>query len=176
MLRDDSVSAQPVLLGLLMLGPRHPYELHQEFKRELGRIWLLGQAQLYAHLKQLAQAELVTAQTELQPNRPPRNVYQLTPAGREAFHQWLHQPVPHIRHVRLEFMARLYFFQRLSLPGLEELVQSEKALLQPRVTSLREAAAKTDDAFWKMVLEYRLTETEAVILWLDRCLEIAPKP
>ncbi len=54
--RDTSVSPQPVLLGLLMNEPRHGYELHQEFSRNLGRVWQIGLSQLYAQLKLLEQA------------------------------------------------------------------------------------------------------------------------
>jgi PadR family transcriptional regulator AphA len=159
------------LLGFLMPGERHPYELHQEFERELGQVWRVGQSKLYAQLKLLEQAGLVAAQTEPQPNRPPRNVHHITPAGQKAFLNWLYQPTMHVRHIRLEFLARLYFFRRLGSPGLEQLVADQKALLQSRVESLSRAAAETDDEFWRLVLEFRRGEMEAVIRWLDRCLE-----
>ncbi len=118
MSKDASPSPQPVLLGFLMLGPKHPYEVHQEFERELGRVWHIGQSHLYAYLKQLAESGLATVTTEIQPNRPARNVYHITPAGEETFLSWLRRPAEHGRHIRLEFLARLYFFRRLSLPGL----------------------------------------------------------
>jgi PadR family transcriptional regulator AphA len=171
MTQETAVSPQPALLGFLMSGPQHGYELHQEFDRELGRVWHIGRSQLYAQLKQLAESELVTVQTEIQPNRPPRKVYHLTPAGRESFLDWLHQPVPHLRHIRLEFLVRLYFFRCLSLPGFEELIARQKALLQSRVESLDRAAAEADDDFWRLVLEFRQGQMEAVIHWLHRCLE-----
>jgi DNA-binding PadR family transcriptional regulator len=171
MSRDTTVSPQPVLLGFLMLGPRHPYELHQEFDRELGRVWQLGQSHLYAHLKQLAEAGLVSVKTETQPNRPARHVCHITPAGQEAFLTWLHQPTQHVRHIRLEFLARLYFFRRLSLPGLEQLVAEQKALFQSRIESLSRAIAETEDEYWRLVLEFRQSEIETIIRWLDRCLQ-----
>lgn len=172
MARDTVISSQPVLLGFLMSGPRHPYELHQEFDRDLGPVWRVGQSHLYAHLKQLAESGLVTVTTETQPNRPARNVYRITPAGREHFDTWLRQPTRHVRHIRLEFLARLYFFRRLSLPGVEQLVSGQKALLQAMVKSLDRAIAQADDKYWMLVLEFRRGEMEAVIRWLDRCLEI----
>lgn len=171
MSQDTSISPQPILLGFLMLGPRHPYELHQEFKRELGRVWHVGQSHLYAYLKQLAEAGLVTVKTEAQPNRPARHVYHITPAGQEAFLNWLHQLTQHGRHIRLEFLARLYFFRRLALPGLEQLVADQKGLFQSRVESLNRAIAETDDEYWRLVLEFRRSEMETIISWLDRCLQ-----
>jgi len=154
-----------------MLGPRHPYELHQEFDRELGRVWHVGQSHLYAYLKQLAESELATVKTEAQPNRPARHVYHLTQAGQETFLNWLHQPTQHTRHIRIEFLARLYFFRRLSLPGLEQLVADQKALFQSRVESLSRAIAEAEDEYWRLVLEFRQSEMQAIIGWLDRCLQ-----
>ena len=171
MSQDDTLSLQPALLGFLMPGPKHAYELHQEFSRELGRVWRIGRSKLYAQLKQLAECGWLTVETQAQANRPPRKVYQLTPAGRGAFLDWLHQPTPHLRHIRLEFLARCYFFQRLGLPGFERLVASQKSLLQSRVESLNRTAARTEDDFWRLVLEFRRGQMQAVIHWLDRCLE-----
>jgi DNA-binding PadR family transcriptional regulator len=171
MSQDTSVSPQSVLLGFLMLGPRHPYEFHQEFERALGRVWHIGQSHLYAYLKQLAESGLATVKTEAQPNRPPRNIYQITPAGQETFLNWLHQPTQHVRHIRLEFLARLYFFRRLSAPGLEQLVADQKALLQSRIESLSHSIAEAEDEYWRLVLEFRQSEMQAIFGWLDRCLE-----
>jgi DNA-binding PadR family transcriptional regulator len=171
MSKETLPSPHPVLLGFLMPGPKHPYELHQEFTLELGRVWHIGQSHLYAYLKQLAESGLATVKTEAQTNRPARNVYHITPAGQEAFLNWLHQPTQHSRHIRLEFLARLYFFRRLALPGLEQLVADQKALFQSRVESLNHAIAKTDDEYWRLVLEFRRSEMETIIGWMDRCLQ-----
>ncbi len=171
MFKESWVSAQPVLLGLLTLGPSHPYELHQELERELGRVWHVGLSHMYAYLQQLAEAGLVTVETEAQPNRPARNVYHITPAGEEAFANWLHRPSQHVRHIRLEFLARLYFYRRLSLPGLEQLVSEQKELFQSRIESLSRTIAETEDGYWRLVLEFRRGEMEAVMHWLDRCLQ-----
>lgn len=172
MARDQSVSPQPVLLGLLMTEPKHGYQLHQEFSRSLGRVWQIGLSQLYAQLIQLEGAGLVAAETQPQPNRPPRKVYQLTPEGREVFLDWVHQPTPYLRYIRVEFLARLYFFQTLSLPGIEALVAAQKAVCLTQVERFEELAGQTGDRFRRLVFEFRHGQLEAVIRWLDRCLEI----
>jgi PadR family transcriptional regulator AphA len=170
--RDARVSPQPALLGLLMTEPKHGYELHQEFSNSLGRVWQIGLSQLYAQLKQLEEAGLVTVQTELQPNRPPRKVYHLTSQGREVFLDWVHQPTPYLRRIRVEFLARLYFFQHLSLSGLDQLVTEQKAVCQAQVERFEELAGEPDDQFRRLVLEFRGGQLRAVVQWLDRCAEI----
>lgn len=170
--RENSVSSQPVLLGLLMSQPRHGYELYQQLSRELGRVWRIGLSQLYAQLKQLEEADLVTSRTEPQPKRPPRKVYHLTSQGRELFLDWIQQPTPYLRHMRVEFLARLYFFRQLSLPGLEEVVAGQKAVCRAQVERFDRLAAETDDDYRRLVLEFRRGQLEAAIRWLDRCLEV----
>jgi PadR family transcriptional regulator AphA len=171
MAREADVSSEPVLLGLLMAQPRHGYELYREFSRELGRVWRIGLSQLYAQLRQLEAEGLLTAQAESQATRPSRKIYHLTPAGQEAFLDWVHQPSRHIRHIRLEFLARLYFFRRLALPGLEKLVAAQKAVCQAQVEALAGSTVETDDAFGRLVIEFRQGQLRAIIHWLDRCLE-----
>jgi DNA-binding PadR family transcriptional regulator len=172
MARENTLSPQPVLLGLLMFEPRHGYELYQEFSRDLGRVWALGLSKLYAQLKQMEEAGLVEAQMEPQPSRPARKVYHLTSEGRAVFLEWVRQPTPYLRHLRVEFLARLYFFRRLALDGLDALVARQQSVCQAQIERFDQIAAETDDEFRRCVLEFRRGQLEAVIHWLDCCLEI----
>jgi len=170
--REEALSPQPVLLGLLMSRPRHGYDLYQEFSHELGRVWNLGLSKLYAQLKQLEEAGLVEAEMEPQPNRPARKVYHLTSEGEAVFLDWVRQPTPYLRHLRVEFLARLYFFRRLKLDGLDKLVAKQQSVCQDQIERFDRFAAETGDGFRRCVLEFRRGQLEAVIRWLDRCLEI----
>jgi PadR family transcriptional regulator AphA len=170
--REDAISPQPVLLGLLMSKPRHGYELYQEFSNELGRVWELGLSKLYAQLRQLEEAGLVEAHMEAQSSRPARKVYHLTSEGRVVFLEWVRQPTPYLRHLRVEFLARLYFFRLLALDGLDGLVARQQAVCQAQIERFDRLAAETDDEFRRCVLEFRRGQLGAVVRWLDRCLEI----
>lgn len=171
MTQEDALSPQPVLLGFLMSAPRHGYELYQEFTRELGRVWDLGLSNLYAQLKQLEEAGLVEVHREQQPSRPPRKVYHLTPEGRTEFLQWVRQPTPHLRHLRVEFLARLYLYRHLALDGLDLLVARQQAVCQAQIGHFERLAGETNDGFRRCVLEFRRGQLQAVVEWLDRCLE-----
>lgn len=167
--RDADLPSNLVLLGLLMARPQHGYELYQEFNRELGRVWRIGLSQLYAQLKQLEEAGLVTTQVESQSNRPARKVYHLTPAGRAAFLEWLNQPTPYLGRIRFELLARISFFHKLNLPGLNELVAKQKTICRARIEVLTRSASEAEDEFTRWVFEFRKGQLEAVITWLDRC-------
>jgi hypothetical protein len=72
----------------------------------------------------------------------------------------------------VEFLARLYFYQKLSLPGLEYLVAEQKAVCLTQVERFERLAGETGDQYRRLVLEFRRGQLVAVIQWLDRCLEI----
>jgi DNA-binding PadR family transcriptional regulator len=179
--RADDPWAHPVLLGLLISGPKHGYELYQELDKDLAGVWQIGLSQLYAQLKQLQEAGLVDVQTEPQANRPPRKVYHVTDEGREVFLHWLRQPTPYLRLIRVEFLLRLYLFDRLSLPGVEQLVAAQRAVCREQADRFEQAAAEAGGGFPRLVFEFRQGQMEAVIRWLDRCVEVlssssAPTP
>jgi len=176
MAREETISPQPVLLGLLMSRPRHGYELYQEFEAELGRVWQLGMSQLYGQLHQLEEAGLVMAHTEQHEARPPRKVYHLTPEGQAVFETWLRQPTPYVRHLRVEFMARLFFYRYLSLPGVEELVAAQKEVCQAQMSRFARLSVAEEDDFRRLVLEFRLGQLQAVVQWLDLCLSTLAGP
>ena len=169
----DDAWTHPVLLGSLIPGPKHGYELSQELEQDLAGVWRIGLSQLYAQLKQLEDARLVTSEMEPQPNRPPRKVYQVTDDGREVFYHWLRQPTPYLRLIRVEFLLRLYFFERLSLPGVEQLVEAQRAVCREQAGRFAQAAA-AEEGFRRLVHEFRQGQMEAVMRWLDRCLEALP--
>jgi hypothetical protein len=155
-----------------MRGPAHPYELYRLFDAEMGRVWRVGRSHLYAHLKLIAGQGLASARTEARGARPARTVYSITPAGRKVFRAWMRQPSLHVRHMRLELLARLYFHNTLGLPGLDRLVAGQRALLADRTAALRSARSQASDPYWRLVVEFRLCEMAAIDGWLDRCLEL----
>jgi DNA-binding PadR family transcriptional regulator len=170
MARQAILSPQQAVLGLLMRGPMHGYELYQKYATELGQMWHAGRSQVYSILKQLDEAGQVVAQTELQESRPARKVYHLTATGQQAFLNWVHQPVQDIRDIRVLFLAKLYFLHQLGLAGMDELVEAQKAVCRERMDSLARAAAELSaDDFGNLVFEFRRHQLEAILDWLDHC-------
>jgi PadR family transcriptional regulator, regulatory protein AphA len=172
--RDDSPSPEPLILGFLMFGPAHPYELYREFDRELGRVWRVGQASLYAHLKKAEEAALAKVELTESVGAPDRRVHRITSAGRRAFLVWLRGSATRVRDVRLEFLSRLYFIRRLGLEGLEEAVARQEEALASKVASLDRGiaeAAAVGDEYWRLVLEFRRSEALAIVGWLHACVK-----
>ena len=47
------VSPENALLGILMTGPKHGYELHSYMSARMNEFWQLSMSQIYALLKRL---------------------------------------------------------------------------------------------------------------------------
>jgi DNA-binding PadR family transcriptional regulator len=66
-----NVSPEYALLGFLIAGPSHGYDLHQRFRVELGQVWHLSQSQAYAILKRLEQHGDISAKLTGETSRTP---------------------------------------------------------------------------------------------------------
>jgi PadR family transcriptional regulator AphA len=165
------LSPDYVILGLLREKPMHGYELHQRFQADLGRVWNVGLSHIYALLKKLEEDGFVQTTRQLQETRPPRLVYHITEAGQEAFLRWLSEPVESIRQVRLEFLGKLYFCQRMGPQAVEQLVARQVERCRQLAESLQQAEADSPAGaiFDHLVIRFRLSQVRAVLDWLHDC-------
>ena len=161
---------EQTLLGFLMHGPLHGYDLHQQVEAELGEIWYMGISNVYGALKRLEQSDQVESDLIPQEGRPSRKVYHITPAGEQSFLEWLRQPVPAIREMRVQFPAKLYFFNRLGLEGVTGLIAAQETACRERIELLeREMAQRPPHDLNRLVFDFRLRQIEAIVDWLQVC-------
>ncbi|MBN1180450.1 MAG: helix-turn-helix transcriptional regulator [Anaerolineae bacterium] len=159
-----------VLLGFLFQGEMHGYDLHQRVEEALSRIWYVGMSNLYAALKRLEEAGHVAATLMPQETYPARKVYHITPTGRERFLEWVREPLPSMRDMRVEFPAKLYFFRSLGLEGEDELIAAQEAVCRERLEQLESGArAIPPNDFNHLVFDFRRRQIEAILDWLAAC-------
>lgn len=107
-LRDKNL----LLLGILSIHSVHGYQLNELLKAPTNAIQI-GKANAYQLLGKLQQKGLVTRKEEREGNRPPRQVYSITPAGQAEFDHLLrkrlaeHEPGEHPDGVSLNFIGAL---------------------------------------------------------------------
>ncbi len=111
------------ILGLLLEGPMHGYEMARHFEgHELTTVCPIEQSSLYTYLRNVEARELVTWEETRVGARPPRKMYSLTESGEQAVRRWLDAPVMRLREVRLDFLLKLYFLHRLDPDAERELL------------------------------------------------------
>ena len=69
-----------LLLGLLRQQSQHGYQINDFIERNLSRMASLKKATAYALLERLREAGHISAVTVQEGNRPPRQVYTITPS------------------------------------------------------------------------------------------------
>ena len=159
-------SSEYVLLGALMSGPRHGYEIMQFTEKALGETWFVGTSQLYALLKKLELQGLVQSTLAHQDTRPSKRIFTITPEGKGAFLEWLHAPARHVRDFRIEFMAKLFFFNHLSIRGGKKLVDAQIVLLKDVRLKLKQNQSAETEPYNRLVYGFKLATVEARMKWL----------
>jgi len=163
------------LLGFVYEAPLHGYEIYRQLSAPTGlwQVWRLKQSQLYALLAKLEEARYLSATLQAQDGRPPRKIYALNESGRTAFDNWLRTSVAHVRQIRIEFRAKLYFAHRQD-PSLVHLLlerQSETCQLWLEDLQAQTVAIPESDYFAYAVQQYRLNQVQSVLGWLATCRE-----
>lgn len=167
------LTTEHALLGFLRQRPMYGYEIYQQLSdaEGLGLVWRLKQSRLYALLAKLEQAGYVSATIESQDPRPPRKVFELTSAGRDAFLAWVERPVPHGREFRVDFLAKLYFARSEGPAVVARLVERQRAACRKWLEAQAAQAEELREAqpFEWLVHEFRVGQLEAMLAWLDQC-------
>lgn len=141
------MSSEFALLGLLLDGPKHGYELARRFSPEtpLGAICPLEMSMLYALLKKQEKAGFIEPQLESQGTRPPKRVFHLTNLGRAAFMDWVRAPVARTPEIRLDFLVKLYFARQLGSDDVGALIARQIEVCRTLLDKLQRGEGLDDD-------------------------------
>ena len=164
----DKPVTEYALLGALMSGSRHGYEILQFLETGLGPAWRVSTSQLYALFKRLDKEGLVNSTLETQDTRPSKRVFSIMPEGSRRFLQWLKSPTDHARDLRIEFLAKLYFFHHLGIQGGSALVNSQIDLLEQFKEILMEKKQAEEDDYKRLVYGFRISTLKGWLDWLKK--------
>ena len=171
-------SPEYALLGFLYEQPKHGYNLHQQLITELGHVWHVSQSQTYAILKRLETQGYISSTTLKQVKLPARQILEITAEGRRRFEDWLHTPSgSSVRAIRLEFISRLYFANKLFPDMIETMIEDEATDINSALTRLK-IAQKTippKQTFNRLSLELRIRQLHSVRSWLIECQKVVEK-
>jgi PadR family transcriptional regulator AphA len=158
------------VLGLLLDGPAHGYDLQQRLHAGLGSVWRIAWSQLYNVLHGLEERGWVQSLTGKPSSGPPRHTYALTPRGRRAFYEWAAAPVSRLRDVRVEFLAKLFFLRRHRPDELEPLLERQAEAMQRALGGI--SVAGGDPWVTSIALAFRRRQTESVLDWIGEVRQL----
>ena len=167
------------ILGLLNYGEKTGYEIMTVFRDSLNHFWTAQTSQIYRELQTMEQAGWISERHVEQTGKPDKNVFSITPAGREELVRWLRADnLP--KSVRDPFLMKTFF--RGELP-VEENIAYFKAI--------RDAAVFPDDGkqataaaemyrqaiqcperavYWKLTIEFGRMFERLYGQWCQVCI------
>ena len=102
-----------MIMGLLMKGPAHGYDLKQTLERELSPFFAVSATPLYYTLKKLEQEGAVTKLSTVSGRRPQKYVYHLTAKGQKEIKELLLKNITYLHRPSFNLDISLYFFNFL---------------------------------------------------------------
>ncbi len=165
-----TISPEPALLGFLLDGPMHGYDLHKQVNTHLGLIWHIGMSQMYAIVNTYSTRGWIQTRVQPQGLRPSKKVLEITPAGRKAFDEWLHQPARGLREFRVDFFLRLYFARTFGASSIQELVDEQIATARRELENLNEqrlAATEEEGELFQLTRDFRILQLGTILQWLE---------
>lgn len=159
------------ILGLLSERPLHGYALRKRLDAALSPFWTIATSQIYSALHSIQNRDLVNVEVQTQDDRPPRKVYLITQRGREEFNRWCASPVRHLRDMRVEFLAKLYFLRRAEDKEVISLIDDQATFLERlRARVSQHGDLPTDDrTLANLASRFRVHQITAAIEWLVEC-------
>ncbi len=164
--------AEYPVLGILLGGPLHGYDMCRRLGEEIGSIWRLGKSQIYALLAKLEREGLVIHERVGQENLPAKNIFSLTTEGEEVVKEWLEQPVHHIRDMRLEFLTKLWFARQASPVRERHLIEKQLAACREKTEVLARLQDSCENQVEGLSIAFRLTVIKAAVSWLEDLLDL----
>ncbi len=168
---SGNLSPEFALLGFLISGPSHGYDLHQRFIAELGHVWHLSQSQAYAILKRLENRADISAHVVEQEKLPARQMLKITAQGRRRFFEWLERGISNTaRSIRLEFLTRLYFTQLHRPENTSQIYQAQFAKIESSIEDLETLIENlpSEQVFNHLSLDLRLQQMRLIQNWMTK--------
>lgn len=167
------------VLGLLEVGPMHPYAIQQLIKQwGKDQVVNVGQrATLYKMINRLLEAGLIAVKDSDRAGRyPERTTYAVTDAGSAAASQWLAEIVSTPRNEFPEFPAALSFLPMITPQTAVELLSTRRDRLIQRLAELDADLATVFDGFQlpRVTLldtEYNRALVDAELRWVTAVLD-----
>jgi DNA-binding PadR family transcriptional regulator len=155
------------LLALLSEGPKHGFQLANEFQAGTGEMWPLNTGQVYSTLQRLERDELVESDDTA--DNGPQNRYRITEAGLTELDTWLRTPPDTSSPPRDELVIKVLVALRMPTVDAAELAQTYRRHVieaMHHYTRLKEDAPD-DDLGLLLVADAEIFRLDGVVRWLD---------
>lgn len=165
---DGLTPTEAAILALVAIeGEGSRYDLMKKVSRAIGYIWAPAKTQLYAVLPRLAEHGFVSSRTVREGARPEKQLYRLTPQGREALGRWLEAEPDSID----TFYLRVFVGSLVPLDALARHLDWFRATVSTQLDEYRAIeptnSRRGHDAFHYYMLRLGIERSEHLLRWAD---------
>jgi DNA-binding PadR family transcriptional regulator len=165
------------VLGLLSAHPSTGYDIRKTIEQELSHFWNESYGQIYPILNALAEERLATRRHKKQKGKPDRQIYSITPKGRQVLNEWLAEPSG-VQIERNETLLKLFFAGGLGRAARRGLIESYRQKQQELLSELDEieqalegnGADEPPHALGLLTISHGRAEARARLRWCDQVL------
>jgi DNA-binding PadR family transcriptional regulator len=158
-----------LLLGILMEGKMHGYQLNDHVQHVMSLYTDLKKSTTYFVLDQLEKDGYVTFQIEREGKRPERRVYEITKKGKAYFFELLREHLSNYTPVMLSDDISIAFMDKLKSSEVEELLLRKKGKIGDELTKLRSIGEHGGNL--KYALDHSLAYVNADLNWVNSMLQ-----
>ena len=168
------------ILGLISNGDKTGYEVMTVFRDSLNHFWMAQTSQIYRELRAMEKAGWIAQTHIVQTGKPDKNVFSITPAGREELRRWLRENnLP--AGSRNPFLMKTFFMGELPV---EENLAFFRAFREAAVfpDEGRQASANAEmyrqavdhpekAIYWKLTIAFGRMYEKMQQAWCDYCIQ-----
>jgi DNA-binding PadR family transcriptional regulator len=173
------MSIAHAILGVLMDGDRHGYELARTLAERVGGE-RYNTGQIHQALEQLERAGWAVSRATVEAARS-RRQFHVTAGGRTEFLRWLARPATGLRPARDDLLLKLVFLAERDRGAAVRLLEARRRDL---LVELAEQAGQRSEArrgsggtrYAALTLEALRFRLEADLRWVDHCIAVLQPP
>ena len=167
------------ILGLINNGDKTGYEIMTVFRDSLNHFWSAQTSQIYRELQTMEKSGWISQTHVTQKARPDKNVFSITPAGREELLRWLRDPAMPLNY-KNPFLMKTFFMGEL--PVEENLAffrafrdvsvfPDEGKQASANADMYRQAVNHPEKAiYWKLTIEFGRMYEKMQRDWCEYCI------
>lgn len=160
------MSISHVLLGVLVAGPAHGYDLKREHDARFPGAKELAYGQVYAALQRLERDGMVDVAGTAQGGGPERTVYAVTPEGRAELERWLAEAESAGPYAADELVRKAVTALRVGADARDYLERQREVHLA-RMRGLLQVQDATTDPAGRSAIDHAVFHLDADLRWLE---------
>lgn len=161
-----------IILGFLLHSNMSGYDIKQFMEHSISYFYDASFGSIYPMLKKMEETGVVTSMETVDGGKY-RKEYAITDKGREAFIEWLNEPIA-LNRAKHDHLVRIFFYRWLPMERVKELVAAFIGTVRGEVAELQTVQARIPDAAGiceKATVEFGIQYYQFTIRWCEDFLK-----